>query len=496
MRFDSERVEYTSSDPASSGLLPWAAANEAAWQEGVVLDAALVAECKHEGLLGDQALPTALSALQRTAATTALRLSLGSGERVREQYLQVVDVPTLSVTWGLDRDELPLVFLGRRLFAPPPALELRVFRARAQHLTRVLGVGVVLAASLAIAYAARGPWYRSGAAWGVFAAVIVGALAVYFWRRAATTRRPRSRRWLLGVPAALLVGALCVYAGEPDRDHARASIRAGKLADAEAELEALGGEGAAALAPLYVELRRAQIQASTSSLAARRLLEQIPTESPHRSAAEHRVDELLLHEAGDFLAARRVDLVEATFAQLSPSGRQSTAARALDQALGLACTELANWSCAAKRIELIVAADPVAAPARRTRVIAGLSSEVERIVARARDALIATEQLALLTDAEAALQTLEVVQRLPTASARLVALRAQVAETAREVAAQAARVERRRQDEPARAERARAASPQSQPQRSCCKVCTRGCACGDSCISCSKTCRSGPGCAC
>ncbi|MDB4962548.1 MAG: hypothetical protein JWP01_2547, partial [Myxococcales bacterium] len=35
-----------------------------------------------------------------------------------------------------------------------------------------------------------------------------------------------------------------------------------------------------------------------------------------------------------------------------------------------------------------------------------------------------------------------------------------------------------------------------QPSRSCCKVCSSGCACGDSCISCSKTCHKGRGCAC
>jgi len=31
---------------------------------------------------------------------------------------------------------------------------------------------------------------------------------------------------------------------------------------------------------------------------------------------------------------------------------------------------------------------------------------------------------------------------------------------------------------------------------SCCKVCRTGCACGDSCISCSKTCHQPSGCAC
>jgi hypothetical protein len=31
---------------------------------------------------------------------------------------------------------------------------------------------------------------------------------------------------------------------------------------------------------------------------------------------------------------------------------------------------------------------------------------------------------------------------------------------------------------------------------SCCKICRKGCACGNSCISCSKTCHKGAGCAC
>lgn len=42
-------------------------------------------------------------------------------------------------------------------------------------------------------------------------------------------------------------------------------------------------------------------------------------------------------------------------------------------------------------------------------------------------------------------------------------------------------------------------SPSSPSQRSragCCKICTKGIACGDTCISASKTCRVGPGCAC
>jgi hypothetical protein len=34
------------------------------------------------------------------------------------------------------------------------------------------------------------------------------------------------------------------------------------------------------------------------------------------------------------------------------------------------------------------------------------------------------------------------------------------------------------------------------PERECCRHCTSGCPCGDTCISCSKSCHKAPGCAC
>lgn len=42
----------------------------------------------------------------------------------------------------------------------------------------------------------------------------------------------------------------------------------------------------------------------------------------------------------------------------------------------------------------------------------------------------------------------------------------------------------------------RESEEESAPAGGCCKICKRGCPCGDSCISCSKICHKGPGCAC
>jgi hypothetical protein len=41
-----------------------------------------------------------------------------------------------------------------------------------------------------------------------------------------------------------------------------------------------------------------------------------------------------------------------------------------------------------------------------------------------------------------------------------------------------------------------AAPAREAPARTCCKVCTTGCPCGNSCISCKRVCHKPPGCAC
>jgi hypothetical protein len=46
------------------------------------------------------------------------------------------------------------------------------------------------------------------------------------------------------------------------------------------------------------------------------------------------------------------------------------------------------------------------------------------------------------------------------------------------------------------AEARRKPEPQRPVATSCCRVCTKGCACGNACISCNKVCRKPPGCAC
>jgi len=124
-------------------------------------------------------------------------------------------------------------------------------------------------------------------------------------------------------------------------------------------------------------------------------------------------------------------------------------------------------------------ADASAPPAQtRDELVTALEAEAKRLEKRVDLARPGRDRLVAAQDADAAWKRWAELSghRLP-ASARRVARIAAVEAKA------AAREEAK-------------SSHSFAPERECCKHCTTGCPCGDSCISCAKQCRKGPGCAC
>lgn len=405
------------------------------------------------------------------------------------------DLPSICVAWGLRQDEVPVEFLGRRL-AAPPAVSMPALQRRADHLRAVLGAGGGVAVASGFAYAVRGAWYRTGYAWGVFAAALAAALLVYGWRRAATLGRPRAARWLMAVPAPLAALVVLAWLGEPDLGHARASVRAGRLADAQAELEALGNDTDLDLVDAYADLRLAQLRQQTSSGAARALLDQLPPGSPQQVAGVDLVDAMLVPESRAFAERGNLVQAEALLAQVSDHGHEAAPVRALqdqlDVAVGQQCVTRSDWACATARAARLQPRNAPAATALVDDVLAALQRELTRARENVGAATTKADRLAMLVNATRLLETIEQVDGHTTPSPDLSALRDDLAKAQAAVDAEAARAARREAAAEARAAR----EEERQSRRTCCRVCTRGCACGDSCISCSKTCRKGPGCAC
>jgi hypothetical protein len=160
---------------------------------------------------------------------------------------------------------------------------------------------------------------------------------------------------------------------------------------------------------------------------------------------------------------------------LTEEGWQAYEARAVQ------CLEGKDWDCAATNLRAADQLTTEPLTATRERLVAALEAEArsrEKAIEQAkpgRDRLVAAQDAA-------ATWTLwsDVSGKAQPASAKRVAKI-----VAREEAA-AARSPTQR-DAPRRS---------VAPARECCRYCTTGCPCGDSCISCLKTCRKGPGCAC
>jgi hypothetical protein len=229
-----------------------------------------------------------------------------------------------------------------------------------------------------------------------------------------------------------------------------------------------------------------------------------------------RIDSLLLADAQSALASDRAPDVERLLQQGSESMRASPEARRLlagaEIATGKACLERNDYRCAVERAAGASAEDAAAAQQLREQALSALRQRVDESIG-ATDAKDLKLRVAALTDATALLSEFETLSR-PEASApsdqlarlreRLVkdrsALERQLAAVERKLAAQRAAQAARERREEEREARRRAAEERRNESRSygggCCKYCSRGKPCGDTCIARNKTCHVGGGCAC
>jgi hypothetical protein len=143
------------------------------------------------------------------------------------------------------------------------------------------------------------------------------------------------------------------------------------------------------------------------------------------------------------------------------------------EARAVECMEAEDWECAAR--ELRAAGQPEATRARLVTALAAEAKRREKILKLARPG---RDRLVAAQDAAAAWALWSEVSGKPLPA------------SARRVAQAAVREEKAAARQEAKDGRSFV------PGRECCKHCTTGCPCGDSCISCAKQCHKGRGCAC
>ncbi len=517
------RLEHRWLSDAYEGAIGAARRDVSPTRETIEMDWWVVSEVEAGGVIELDRLPESIPAQDRKRIVDLSHLL--EGERVDRQRIVVFEIPAVAIAYGTPKHQQTVEFVGRRLLAPQPFAD-RVMHRRASLLRGSLVALLAVPLTLGLVYLVRGAYFASSEVGGAALALAAAALLVYQGVRLATLGRRGAYAWfslaLLPVVAAI---ALAIRA-EPDLRDAGRYVRSGKLDDARRELEALGSAEDAELASLYADVRLAELERATSADAAATWLALLPIGTSQRAAGQDKVDRRWIAEAAGQAKAGDPSAVAAILSHASPEAQKSAEARSLvgeaHILAGRRCLTAPDHGCAFEHAASAGQFGNTAAPELHSAIFLALRGDAEQLARTASTTKELGPRVDLLRQAKVKLLLLAryategerrdidlaaVETRLDTDEpalekqrAREAAERAREAERERKQAERIARAyERQARREAARraSEERRAASPMDAPSGGgCCKHCSKGKPCGDTCIARNKTCHVGRGCAC
>lgn len=386
---DRRVVVVTRTGEADLRSLPWE--SQDVDDSDLAKDARIAAVVSRAGALEERDLPPQVPASWREQYWAGMQPRLSAGQRVAAQRFQLLELPAAALTYGFAGAQQVVTFEGMRL-APPRREADQLFHARASRL-RGYGVGLGAVPGIAlIAYAARGQYFLSGL---MFIAVLGLALAAALLFAALgkqTLRRP-AKGWALAALAPTLGAAVALAEAEPSIGQARAYLRAGLLAKAEAELTALGGAGDAEVADGWQELylRRARSRATCQAIVAE--LAKLTHGSRRREQAQALADRAALVASEGALARGDVAAARSELACASETAREGAEGLGLRVRAGLleaaGCLSARDWACvqrAAERLEALPGPGAAKAGELRGELTAKVRAVVdERMLGLARE---------------------------------------------------------------------------------------------------------------
>jgi hypothetical protein len=310
-------------------------------------DAAIVCEVARDRALAAEDLPAQLPPDWMAAHGPSLQPDFRPHDRIVSQSFTLLEVPSIELTYCVGDDVQAIELHGRRMLAPPISTD-RLFRRRAGSLNRLAVILAALPAGAAILYLARGSYFHSLPALGVFAAAVGLALCVYRAVWNASIGRLAARRWLKMSFLPLVAAAGLAIAAEPSARATRDYLDAGQLDLARAELEALDPHGQRV--HFWADLGLRETRAETDVERAKRRAAAIPAGTPQAAEARAHLDRLLLRSASAALADKQISAASDRLAQLSQAAQASSEARATQAEVALAhgarCLAQRTWSCA------------------------------------------------------------------------------------------------------------------------------------------------------
>jgi hypothetical protein len=311
-------------------------------------DSPVIADLASAGPLLPSTIPPAVA----RDCLDALSFALEPGERVRSQRLVVVDRPSVKVSYVVRDVADSVTFVGPRLLAQVHAVE-HAFASRARLLSRLRAGLLCLPFAVGATYVLRGTYFVTGRA-APFVAGITGAtagiaLCLYAVAWYVTLRRKGAR--MCGSVALSLLAVVIglALAAEPSVARARGYLAAGRLADADRELESLGSPQDPELADVWADLWLKQAIGSSSCTDAAAFAARIPAHQPQHSRAVARADDLALGDAKRKLDASDLAAASAALACASTTTREGASGRKLaaqiSLTVGQGCLRAQDWDC-------------------------------------------------------------------------------------------------------------------------------------------------------
>lgn len=477
----------------------------------IAADARVVTAVGMQGILADSQLPADVPRDWIAEHWQGIQPQLQPGERIRQQHFALLEIPTIEVAYSLDNAVAQTVdFEGRRMLAPPPQVD-QLFSARARKLRWIRWGLWSLPIAFAVAYLSRGQYFQSAPVAGLIACIATTCLGVYGAVWAATLNRRSARAWLPVAVFPTLGAVALAFLAEPRLGTARAYIESGDYESAQRELAALGGPDEPGLAPTYADLAVAEALGTTDWEAAKEALHRVPADHPGHGDVVGHIDGLLAREIDHHLALAAYDRAEELLAETSEAyakgAEGNRVRRAIASGRGIKCIRAENWTCAFDSADHLRGLGAAAeADELRGNALAALRKQAAQLTENADAEKDRPKRIELAKRADTTWTIWHARSSEPLPK-EVDGLRRQLEkDTAAEAKAEAQRqkdaerarlrAERERERERVRLERARKKEERRSRGSGCCKICTTGCACGDSCISCSKTCRKGAGCAC
>ena len=325
----------------------WGADGAKASREEVEGDALIVCDITRPRAISADELPDKIPPAWLAAHGRDIQPVLQPHDKVLSQTFTLLEVPAISVTYCVGTETQAIELHGRRMLAPPVNSD-RLFRRRARSLRYLASVLAVVPVGAGFIYLARGNYFHSLAALGVFLAAACLALCVYGAVWNASIGRRTARRWLKATIIPVAGVASFAIVAEPSARTASGYIQAGELDRARAELGALGPRDEHPT--LWAEMGLREVKGEPDLDQAIERAAAIPPGMPHAVEARHHVDQLLLSSVTRAIAENQLSVARSRLGQLSEAGKASSAARIAHGEIVLAdgarCLSEGGWPCA------------------------------------------------------------------------------------------------------------------------------------------------------